>query len=445
MNRVMPKTGIIKRVGNNTIFMKKIFGILFSLLLLSSVIKAQLATAEVIAMDPQSGSHNYFGVKVTLSQTYNHDVTVTGYIFDDGGGFNANHPFTLTVPTGELTAETPLNFYETDPTASAAVSNIGILYSYAGVTITFEPDECILKFNSAADVNTVLNQLEADYDNYNDDYDSQYPNLTEEQLDDMDEQNEFDEFQKFKDFENIFGGFCSKRAEIENVENTWLANSFTGTDPDDIDLTFDEAENTIFNSSYSFKIGNDVYQLTSSGMYKNGIYQDDGGGNSRIMRNKEGLMFANVLSNMGYRYAGPMVANNYDAMPMTDCKSNKRLKSPPINATSTRKFYQKVAINAIAARTSVKGKIVHYKKQNGNWKRKRAEMAVGVSGPVYSLSCNSIGSKSKTNPNGAGYKKRKSLKVKEWELGTIWKTYNGEVGTSFTASGGYSGTFMLTW
>lgn len=68
-----------------------------------------------------------------------------------------------------------------------------------------------------------------------------------------------------------------KRAELESIENTWLSNNFNGTDPDDVDLTFDDAENTIFNSSYSFKIGTDVYQLTSTGMYKNGILQDEGG------------------------------------------------------------------------------------------------------------------------------------------------------------------------
>jgi hypothetical protein len=78
-------------------------------------------------------------------------------------------------------------------------------------------------------------------------------------------------------------------------------------------------------------------------------------------------------------------------------------------------------------------------------KRARAEMAVGVSGNIYNTSCSGLGSKSKANPNGAGYKKRRSLKVAEREAGTIWKTYTGEVGTTFAASGGYSGTFLLTW
>jgi len=412
----------------------------------NSALKAQV-TAEIIATDPQSGSHNYFGVKVTLSQTYNHDVTVTGYIFDEGGGFNANHPFTLTVPTGELTAETPLNFYETDPTASAAVDNIGIVYTYAGVSITYEFNACILKFNSLADANAVLNQLEADYDNYNDDYDSQYPNLTEEQLDDMDEQNGFDEFQNFKDFENIFGGFCSKRANIEATEIAWLANNFTGTDPDDIDLTFDDAENTIFNSSYSFKIGNDLYQLTSSGMYKNGVLQDEGG-NARIFKKVTEIMDHGELSNSWGKYSGPMplinsigfLNNKYQSesefpLFMTDCKSNKRSKEKEEYDNGKQRIKIKVAINSIVVRNGVHGKVVHYKSKNGNWKRSRTDMAVLCGGTYYTNQCNDSQQFTDRTPVN-GFKKRKQISTRRHSpghipvQGTVWKTYTTQIASS---------------
>jgi hypothetical protein len=445
----MPKTGILKRVGNNKTFMKNIFGIVFvSLLLFYQTIQAQV-TGEVIAMDPQSGSHNYFGVKVTLSQTYGHNVTVTGYICDEGNGFNANHPFTLTVLTGELTAETAANFYETDPTASATIYNLGIVYGYAGVSITYEPGDCILKFNSAADVNTVINQLNADYDSYNDDYDSQYPNLTEEQLDDMDEQNEFDEFQKFKDFENIFGGFCSKRAEIENLENTWLDNNFTGTDPDDIDLTFDDAENTIFNNTYSFKIGNDVYQLTSTGVYINGVYQEDGG-NSRIMNKANDIMYAGSnFYNWGHT-SGPMVLINNDKNVTfgSNCKTNKKLRSPllPLPGTN-RQVRLKVAIHTIGIMHSIKGKVVHFKIKNGKPKRARAKMAVRVDGLVRNVVCDLIDPVAKNDPYTVGtFKKRRELRARVSHVGgPIWRTFQGDVVASFTMQEGYNDSLPLQW
>lgn len=78
-------------------------------------------TAEAFPANPQSGPHNYFGVRVTLAETCSHSVTVSGYIYDLGNGPNTDHPFTITVPVGELTAETPVTFYETDPTATATV------------------------------------------------------------------------------------------------------------------------------------------------------------------------------------------------------------------------------------------------------------------------------------------------------------------------------------
>lgn len=423
--------------------MKKIFMTFFmSFVAFHAHIFAQLSV-EAFPMNPQTGQYNYFGVRVTLAQALAHDITVEGIIQEEENP-NVSQPFSLTVTAGNLTAETAPNFLAACPACGAEIEGATLTTTYAGVQIKYEINDCILKFNSLSDLQAVLNQLEADNDAYNDDFDNQYGHLSEEELDEMDEQNEFDEFKTYKDFEALFGGFCSKRAEIEGVENTWLANNFTGTDPDDIDLTFDEAENTIFNNSYSFKIGNDVYQLTSTGLYKNGVYQDDSGGGARIKTENNNLMFASLLDNTGYRYSGPF-APGYASNIWTVCKSNKQKRSDPIEVSNTKRFIQKVAINAIGVRTSIKGKIVHYKKKNGNWKRKKAEMAVGVSGPVYNLSCSSLGNKSKTNPTGAGYKKRKSLKVKEWELGTIWKTYNGEVGTSFTAAGGHSGTFFLTW
>lgn len=420
--------------------MKKILGVLFiNLIFFCGALKSQV-TAEAFPMDPQSGSHNYFGVRVTLAQTYTEDITVTGYIYDMGGGANTNNPFSLTVTAGNLTAETAANFYQTDPTATAEATLGTIATVYAGVTITYEADGCILKFNSAADANAVLDQLQAEYDAYNDDYESQYPNLTEEELDDMDEQNGFDEFHTYKNFEAMFGGFCSKRAEIETVENTWLANNFTGTDPDDIDLTFDDAVNTIFNSNYSFKIGNDVYHLTSAGFYINSVFQDDGTANIKMKESNWAI--SDFVNYPRYSGSGPFTSNyhlNTDLV-FTDCKTNKRKKSSDI-VVGNEKYIQKVAINYYGIRTSIMGKIVHYK--NGN--KKRAKMAVGVSGPVYNLSCSSLGSKSDTNPNGAGYKKRRTLKARAWTVGPVWKTYQNEVGTSFATPGGTSGTFLLTW
>jgi hypothetical protein len=81
-------------------------------------------TVEAFPMDPQSGQYSYFGVRVSLAQPYYQDVTVNGYIWDgpDDHGYNENHPYTLTIVAGYLTAETAANFYQTGPAAEGAAN-----------------------------------------------------------------------------------------------------------------------------------------------------------------------------------------------------------------------------------------------------------------------------------------------------------------------------------
>lgn len=89
--------------------------------------------------------------------------------------------------------------------------------------------------------------------------------------------------------------------------------------------------------------------------------------------------------------------------------------------------------------------MVHYKIVNGHPKRKRAEMAVGVIGYVYSPACSSLGQKQKSKPQNGYYKKRRQLKAKDWVAGTIWKTITGEITGSSATPEGYNVVQSLTW
>lgn len=81
-------------------------------------------TVEAFPMIPQSGLNSYFGVRVSLTQPYYQNVTVSGYIWDgpDEHGFNTDHPYTLTIAAGSLSAETAVNFYQTGPAAEGAAN-----------------------------------------------------------------------------------------------------------------------------------------------------------------------------------------------------------------------------------------------------------------------------------------------------------------------------------
>jgi hypothetical protein len=392
-------------------------------------------------------------------------VTVTGYIHagsDEGN--NTDHPFTLTVPAGGLSAETSDDYYQTGPTGDAGITVASInpcpvseiTATYAGVTITYEVSNNLLRFNSVADLNTVLDQLDADYDSWNDAYDNNYdPNLTSDQMDDIDDQTSFDEFHPFRVFEGLFSGFSSKRLDVENIETAWLNSDFATTDPATIDLTVDDAANTIFNNNNSFKVGSDVYQLSVGGMYINGVLQasvNDINGETDALAKAAietgyGLYANTIFRNDYASMRGPSVGmDNYYWMSgvlTKTCKSNKKKEENFDNGSE--KFKLKVAINSWYIRSGVKGKVVHYKHKNGHWKRSRSKMAALCAGTVYDNQCTNSFNFSDRNPSPNGWKNRKQLKVARHQPGTIWRTNSGEVGSGFDTEGGTSGTIVLTF
>jgi hypothetical protein len=445
----MPKTGILKRVGRKLLSMKKASILLLATICSCIFLKAQV-TVETFPLDPQSGSHNYFGVRVTLTQTYSNNVTVTGFVYDEGGGANTNNPFSLTVTTGNLTAETAANFYQTDPTASATAEIGTIVVIYAGVSVTYEVNNNILKFSSFSDANAVLNQLDEDYEDNYDNYDSQLDtSLSVEILDSIDEANGFNPRITYINFENLFPGFSSKRAQIASVESTWLANDLSGTHPADIDLIFDDAQNTICNTNYSFKIGNDLYELTSNGTYINGTLHDPEGSVAKNHQRIEEKADLQAGQNRVIETSGPSIPNE-DNSNMTVCKSNKKDQKPFKYDNETKRFELEVAIRSIVLRSGIHGKVIHFKKKNnGNWKRSRAQMAAIIAGKIYSGDCTYLDLPSDRQPNN-GFKKREEQKARihsEFQIpgnSTIWKTYSGEVAAAFESPVG-SGTLVLTF
>lgn len=106
-----------------TIKMKKFFSILLLIALMAKTdLQAQTCasvTAELTAVSPQSEFIHWFGIKVSIAQPYNQNVTVSGTITDTEGASPST--WQLTILAGSLTAETSSNFYSTDPQWSARV------------------------------------------------------------------------------------------------------------------------------------------------------------------------------------------------------------------------------------------------------------------------------------------------------------------------------------
>lgn len=108
--------------------MKRIYSLLFAFLtmfIFNTALQAQNnagITIEAFPRAAQDGPHNYFGARVTLDRTYDNDIVVYGTYNEDLDG---NAGFELTVPAGQLTAETDALNCKLDP----AASEVGITIS----------------------------------------------------------------------------------------------------------------------------------------------------------------------------------------------------------------------------------------------------------------------------------------------------------------------------
>lgn len=449
--------------------MKKIIFLLFTVIIFhfSSTSQCPQVSAQVLTTNHgeinEVGAYNSFGVRITLNQTYSEDVTVTGVVFDTEN-HNVSANFEITVTAGYLTqqADDLLNSGRQSYAATEVNSVSPCFVSYAGVTIVFDVSNGILKFASFSDVNAVLDQLDEDYDNNYDYYDTQLDtSLSVEVLDSLDEVNGFDPRITFRNFENLFSGYNSKRAQIEGVESDWLYNDLSGTNPGDIDLTYDDAQNTICNTDYSFKIGNDLYQITSAGIYINGTLQDDGGSVAKINILGDGIFMNKALQDndgisgpLAIENEGVNINENFQdhgssgSKSMTVCKSNKKDHHPFKYDNETKMFELEVAIHSIVYRTGIHGKVIHFKKKNnGHWTRSRAQMAAGCGGTVYTSNCTFLDQPILRQP-GSGFKKREEQKAKLHSVepipgtNSIWKTYSGQFAASFDSNVG-SGVWTL--
>lgn len=136
--------------------------------------------------------------------------------------------------------------------------------------ITVNENNGILEFNSMADLNSVLADLESQVDVHNDNWLTSNPGLTWEQLDDLEISTGFDHEKPLTDFENLYPNFNSLRSNIIIAEENFLNN-----DDPDLDFSLDpdnhfvcsSEERAILNVNLEVKIGSIYYKILSSGSW----------------------------------------------------------------------------------------------------------------------------------------------------------------------------------
>lgn len=315
---------------------------------------------------------------------------------------------------------------------------------YGGVSISYYSSTGMLKFNSAADIATVLDKLESDYETYNTNYENQFPTYTADQLDVQDSISNFNQWQPVEAFEALFTGFLSKRKDLDNKENTWL-NTYTditdANNPDSLDYSSDYAANAVANVSNKFIVGTETYEFKQHNLFKNGEpWEDDAVGEPA---------FAST-STSGASIAAISFCS-YCAL----CRNWERegKMSLPWTATDGRvwKFKKVIAIRGISgdARGHVKATIKCFRKVGSKYKKKRAYVSLQMQGSVFSNKCTqqrafNSGVYSSSRPRSF-YRKRYAAVADRFfrtKKTLVWGTYTADPKGNGTPFGE---TLVLSW
>lgn len=233
--------------------------------------------------------------------------------------------------------------------------------------------------------------LEKDYDDYNDQYEAQYPGATAEELDLLDEINLFNEWAPYITFEQSLS-FSSLRAKVESQVDTWLSTTPANLidfddDPDNLSPIEDESTRALFNEDGLVIIGNAVKSVEDF---------------------NDGTVY-NVLS-----------------IPGDSCifwhSEDYKFDSDDDPVLQDRELVVRIAIRSGFISSKLRGTIKHYKKIGNEFKLRRAKLKVGAVGYSFDQSClpaPQVWEKYK------GYKKRRRLRVTA-HIWSLWRVAIGE-------------------
>lgn len=291
----------------------------------------------------------------------------------------------------------------------------------------------MLHFEDTTEYLATLACLDAAYEQYNDDYETAIgaDAYTVEQLDSLDDIYAFDEDQALIAFENSFSGYSSLRKLIYDEVTFWLEDAADGdlnlaNDPDDDHYISDFVERTLINAEGLVRIGSSVIWIQESGM----IYEVTDADMTTV---EELLTGADPEE-----YDNVIVHDETESAGKTNGTCEKRAKNKTEAIAGDRKFTMKGALryNWFTG-TKYLAKIRSFKKKNGNWKRKRADLSAQAGGTLWAASssgtCQTPISVSSL-PKAAKRKKVKSSGRLNLQSGPA-RIKQGEMVAAFSANG----------
>ncbi len=272
-------------------------------------------------------------------------------------------------------------------------------------------------YSSTQVFDAVYQCLEAQYEQYNDNFEAAHPNLSDDAYDDLVDSLAFNEEATLKNWE-VAKGYGSLRTHLNNLEDIWLANGMDpNTDP------FDHAVSdlillTMMNAAGDIRVANDLIHT-------------DPDGTQLIVSNADCAIFDSAKADPNY--TNPNLTRIMPAPPDV-CQRNEYEKGGQEWANnSNRKFLWRVDFDAYIQNSRAKSVIRNFRLKNGNWKRAAAYCEVQVDGDIWNNECDSTVAVT----FDAAIKKRKRVtarryplnysKIKTGELLGYFRAINGNI------------------
>ncbi len=294
-------------------------------------------------------------------------------------------------------------------------------------TIGVENGMLTLASNTA--VVQAANYLAYKYREHDDIFLAQYPGKTAEEIAVIEETNGYNDDQPYIDFENQ-KGITSMRSVITAAEDNWLATNTTDATTGDPDtVAYEEGVRTLLNSYGEIKVGSIYYKFNNDGSY----YVTGGPAQLIALRSQT----AKSALPSGVTLVSSAVASP-TVFPDPTCHPYGHRSATPSAGSWRMKNNTNLYSYPWGGRMNAKTK--SYKKINGHWKKRRADIFAWVYGTVQNNQC--AGAQYAEAAPESGLMKSALSKS---EFGIIVQAYSGDVHSSHNHAqvGNYG--YSITW
>jgi hypothetical protein len=244
-----------------------------------------------------------------------------------------------------------------------------------------------LRFSSHQDVIETIDDLEIQYNSWNDSFLNYYQGIGEDSLDAIEDSIQFDDEYPAVVFENYYG-FTSLRKVLHDSEE-WYSENDTfelGIDPDE-HFIMDDEYRTVLNAKAQLIVGDTVFKLYDD-MY---ISVHSGGtldsSLAVVGQINSGELNIYTLSGPQKQTLGIIIYSWGTPNPPVGCTPESMKKAKGKETDGTRRIKWRLRISNYAWGKNAVAKIKNQKKKKNRWKKYRTDCSVRCWGAMVDTFC----------------------------------------------------------